>query len=559
MSSWKKILTRKDIKNNLNNNSNPVTNSTITSQINSKANSIHTHDSDDVTDLLDAIYPIGSIYMSVNNVNPETLFGGFWEKIEDRFLLGSGSYNLGVMDGSADAIVPKHNHEQDAHNHTQNAHNHNYDGNGYVPYFNKNDNWGYSGKIQPSHTSGNHYMPYANENTGGVTEINTTGGTTGTNQNTTATNQLTGSSNIGKNMPPYLAVNIWRRLPNLVLSANKNFILTDTQGNLTVRYTKGQGHTLSVYSDENASNFSYEGNMTDNNDGTYSYNIIHDSEGNDITYYVTCDEDVSNRITVETCTKTYSLDGTEGITQIWGTTTVSDSVMYGGQGYLTDGWDNSGDWILEFDAKFDKEHGTGIILVKDDISRINENTISIGANGWGGVYNNSAFSSNYNYYNTVPKNWYHFKITKNNSTITINVNGVSTQITNWGPTTSASSLAIGVNTWETKEYGLVLGDAKTYIKNIRVTEYNKTNIITATKSGKNITFTVLDKNNNPLRYAQIDEIWLSPNGAAWGQVTSSDFITDSNGQYTMSINEASIYSGQIYAIKDGVTSNTVSW
>ena len=29
--------------------------------------------------LLNAIYPVGSIYMSVNNVSPETFLGGTWQ------------------------------------------------------------------------------------------------------------------------------------------------------------------------------------------------------------------------------------------------------------------------------------------------------------------------------------------------------------------------------------------------------------------------------------------------------------------------------------------------
>ena len=49
--------------------------------------------------------------MSVNNVNPSTLFGGTWQQIEDRFLLSAGSsYIAGNTGGSADAIVPYHNH-----------------------------------------------------------------------------------------------------------------------------------------------------------------------------------------------------------------------------------------------------------------------------------------------------------------------------------------------------------------------------------------------------------------------------------------------------------------
>lgn len=48
------------------------------------------------------IYPVGSIYMSVNLVDPGTLFGGTWERIKDRFLLAAGdSYAAGATGGEA--------------------------------------------------------------------------------------------------------------------------------------------------------------------------------------------------------------------------------------------------------------------------------------------------------------------------------------------------------------------------------------------------------------------------------------------------------------------------
>lgn len=44
-----------------------------------------------IVSLVNMIYPVGSIYMSVNNTSPATLFGGTWEKIEGRYLLGAGT------------------------------------------------------------------------------------------------------------------------------------------------------------------------------------------------------------------------------------------------------------------------------------------------------------------------------------------------------------------------------------------------------------------------------------------------------------------------------------
>lgn len=66
--------------------------------------------------LVDLIYPVGSIYMSTNNVSPQTFFGGTWYRIQDRFLLAAGStYNAGGTGGSAThtlttAEMPYHNH-----------------------------------------------------------------------------------------------------------------------------------------------------------------------------------------------------------------------------------------------------------------------------------------------------------------------------------------------------------------------------------------------------------------------------------------------------------------
>lgn len=41
--------------------------------------------------LLDIVYPVGSVYITVNRVSPADNVGGTWEKIEDRFLKGASS------------------------------------------------------------------------------------------------------------------------------------------------------------------------------------------------------------------------------------------------------------------------------------------------------------------------------------------------------------------------------------------------------------------------------------------------------------------------------------
>lgn len=66
----------------------------------------------------DDIYPVGSIYMSVNSTNPANLFGGTWTQLKDRFLLGAGStYTNGSTGGEASHTLtvnemPSHSHGQ---------------------------------------------------------------------------------------------------------------------------------------------------------------------------------------------------------------------------------------------------------------------------------------------------------------------------------------------------------------------------------------------------------------------------------------------------------------
>ena len=61
-------------------------------------------------------YPVGSIYLSVNDTSPAEFFGGTWEQLKDRFLLATGdTYPAGSTGGeSTHALsideLPSHTH-----------------------------------------------------------------------------------------------------------------------------------------------------------------------------------------------------------------------------------------------------------------------------------------------------------------------------------------------------------------------------------------------------------------------------------------------------------------
>lgn len=137
----------------------------------------------------DFIYPIGSIYMSVNSTSPATIFGGTWEQLEDRFLLAAGTtYSAGSTGGSA---TMAHTHSTGNHTLTvaeMPSHSHK-----YTDYYNVSKGTGY--KCVAFNL---------NEDPTGLS-VQATGGNGAHNHGNT------GAASNDNNMPPYLAVYMWKR------------------------------------------------------------------------------------------------------------------------------------------------------------------------------------------------------------------------------------------------------------------------------------------------------------------------------------------------------------
>ena len=141
---------------------------------NLKVNSISLNNTN--TDI-DLIYPIGSIYMNVSNVNPNTLFGGTWEEIKDRFLLASGeNYQNGTTGGEKEHTLTVS--EMPSHGHSWTGVN--------------------DGTIVENIMGSYPLRIYQDK------KINWNG--------TSSSIASSGGSQPHNNMPPYLAVNIWKRI-----------------------------------------------------------------------------------------------------------------------------------------------------------------------------------------------------------------------------------------------------------------------------------------------------------------------------------------------------------
>jgi hypothetical protein len=142
-----------------------------------------------ITIALASIYPIGSIYTSTADTNPNSLFGfGTWIAFgEGKVLLGNGGgFTAGDTGGSADAVVVSHSHTATV---TDPGHLHAY------------------GPITDGYSAGGTYDTARGALAGVYSDLSTKTATTGI----TVANSTTGVSGTNANLQPYVVVYMWQR------------------------------------------------------------------------------------------------------------------------------------------------------------------------------------------------------------------------------------------------------------------------------------------------------------------------------------------------------------
>lgn len=138
------------------------------------------------TTIFDAIYPVGSIYISMYEEGPQALFGGEWEQIKDKFILAAGStYSAGSTGGakSYDLSV--------AHKHV-------------APL-------GYSGTTAVGAIAINGTVSTGSGKTYRTAKVDYSGSSLSSNITALYTGNTTVSATI-PTIPPYLAVYVWQRI-----------------------------------------------------------------------------------------------------------------------------------------------------------------------------------------------------------------------------------------------------------------------------------------------------------------------------------------------------------
>lgn len=151
----------------------------------------------------ETIYPIGSIYMSLNSTSPAVLFGGTWEQLKDKFLIGAGnSYSNGATGGNS-TINLSHTHSTGDHALTTNQ----------IPsHYHTDWHWasptGQQFGVNSSDGGGTWRVSYSSSASEAYFYTGYTGGGAAHNHGNTGSSGSTSQSI----MPPYLAAYIWKRI-----------------------------------------------------------------------------------------------------------------------------------------------------------------------------------------------------------------------------------------------------------------------------------------------------------------------------------------------------------
>lgn len=170
-----------------------------------------THTGAQIDNILNSIYPIGSVYISINNTNPSTYFGGTWVQIQDTFLLAAGStYTAGTTGGEATHVLTTA--EMPAHTHDRGT----MEIAGMVrcySEYNKNngdfDTNGVSGAFHFTTGTDTEYGTTTNASSGSNDSIRNV--QFHASRNWTGSTSSVGSNSAHNNMPPYLVVYMWKR------------------------------------------------------------------------------------------------------------------------------------------------------------------------------------------------------------------------------------------------------------------------------------------------------------------------------------------------------------
>lgn len=148
--------------------------------------------------VLSTFFPVGSTYISTDtNFNPNTQFGGSWSKIENRFLLGSGSRGVGARGGEENVTLKVN--QMPSHSHSRGTVNINGEFT-FHPDLTEKINGAFSyNRYDQS------YSTYGEPGGGRTIALNGANGFEGS-------TGLQGSNASHNNMPPYEVVNIWKRI-----------------------------------------------------------------------------------------------------------------------------------------------------------------------------------------------------------------------------------------------------------------------------------------------------------------------------------------------------------